>query len=163
MLNAILLSQYRKRMAHQAGVPDFKPVILFKSNKIEVSKEARNQFLTIIEQLTVDSLSNFINDQSQTTQSSTLRQAYRYYQTVDLGVLVRELQRDFQALNTINVNDTSQKSLLEEPNNPFRAIFAVAKLSEGWDVLNLYDGSYVKKLDKNKCIKYFEPRPLNIF
>lgn len=151
MLNAILLSQYRKRMAYQAGVPDFKPVILFKSNKIDVSKEARNQFLTIIEQLTVDSLSNFISDQNQTTQSSTLRQAYRYYQTVDLGVLVRELQRDFQALNTINVNDTSQKSLLEdsnnfhnlntleEPNNPFRAIFAVAKLSEGWDVLNLYD------------------------
>ncbi|MCO0832152.1 KxYKxGKxW signal peptide domain-containing protein [Fructobacillus sp. W13] len=25
------------------------------------------------------------------------------------------------------------------------------------------DGSYVKKLDKNKCIKYFELRPLNTF
>lgn len=28
---------------------------------------------------------------------------------------------------------------LEEPNNPVRVIFAVAKLNEGWDVLNLYD------------------------
>lgn len=27
----------------------------------------------------------------------------------------------------------------------------------------LNEGSYVKKLDKNKCIKYFELRPLNTF
>lgn len=151
MLNAVLLSQYRKRMAIQAGVRDFKPVILFKSNKIDISKAARDQFLTIIDQLTAEDLAKFITKQLQTTQSSTLRQAYTYYQTVDKASLVRELQRDFQPLNTINVNDTSSNGILgdlndlrnlntlEEPSNPFRAIFAVAKLSEGWDVLNLYD------------------------
>lgn len=151
MLNAVLLSQYRKRMAIQAGVKDFKPVILFKSNKIAVSKAARDQFLTMMDRLTAEDLAQFIAKQIQTTQSSTLRQAYTYYQTVDMGSLVRELQRDFQPLNTINVNDTSSNGILgdlndlrnlntlEEPSNPFRAIFAVAKLSEGWDVLNLYD------------------------
>ena len=151
MLNAVLLSQYRKRMAIQAGVRDFKPVILFKSNKIDVSKAARDQFLTLLDQLTTEDLAQLIAKQLQTTQSSTLRQAYTYYQTVDIGSLVRELQRDFQPLNTINVNDTSSNGILgdlndlrnlntlEEPSNPFRAIFAVAKLSEGWDVLNLYD------------------------
>lgn len=151
MLNAVLLSQYRKRMAIQAGVRDFKPVILFKSNKIDISKAARDQFLTIIDQLTAEDLAKFITKQLQTTQSSTLHQAYTYYQTVDIASLVRELQRDFQPLNTINVNDTSSNGILgdlndlrnlntlEEPSNPFRAIFAVAKLSEGWDVLNLYD------------------------
>ncbi|WP_152907412.1 plasmid recombination protein [Leuconostoc mesenteroides] len=151
MLNAVLLSQYRKHMATQAGVRDFKPVILFKSNKIDVSKAARDQFLTLLDQLTTEDLAQFIAKQLQTTQSSTLRQAYTYYQTVDIGSLVRELQRDFQPLNTINVNDTSSNGILgdlndlrnlntlEEPSNPFRAIFAVAKLSEGWDVLNLYD------------------------
>lgn len=151
MLNAVLLSQYRKRMAIQAGVQDFKPVILFKSNKIDISKSARDQFLTIIAQLTAEYLAQFIEKQLKTTQSSTLRQTYTYYQTVDMGSLVRELQRDFQPLNTINVNDTSSNGILgdlndlrnlntlEEPSNPFRAIFAVAKLSEGWDVLNLYD------------------------
>lgn len=151
MLNAVLLSQYRKRMAIQAGIRDFKPVILFKSNKIEVSKAARDQFLTLVDQLTTEDLAQFIAKQLNTTQSSTLRQAYTYYQTVDMGGLVRELQRDFQPLNTINVNDTSSNGILgdlndlrnlntlEEPSNPFRAIFAVAKLSEGWDVLNLYD------------------------
>lgn len=151
MLNAVLLSQYRKHMAIQAGVRDFKPVILFKSNKIDVSKAARDQFLALLDQLTTEDLAQFIAKQLQTTQSSTLRQAYTYYQTVDIGSLVRELQRDFQPLNTINVNDTSSNGILgdlndlrnlntlEEPSNPFRAIFAVAKLSEGWDVLNLYD------------------------
>lgn len=151
MLNAVLLSQYRKRMAIQAGVKDFKPVILFKSNKIAVSKAARDQFLMMMDRLTAEDLVQFIAKQLQTTQSSTLRQAYTYYQTVDMGSLVRELQRDFQPLNTINVNDTSSNGILgdlndlrnlntlEEPSNPFRAIFAVAKLSEGWDVLNLYD------------------------
>ena len=151
MLNAVLLSQYRKRMAIQAGVRDFKPVILFKSNKIDVSKAARDQFLTLLDQLTTEDLAQFIAKQLNTTQSSTLRQAYTYYQTIDMGRLVRELQRDFQPLNTINVNDTSSNGILgdlndlrnlntlEEPSNPFRAIFAVAKLSEGWDVLNLYD------------------------
>ena len=151
MLNAVLLSQYRKHMATQAGVRDFKPVILFKSNKIDVSKAARGQFLTMLDQLTTEDLAQFIAKQRQTTQSSTLRQAYTYYQTIDMGRLVRELQRDFQPLNTINVNDTSSNGILgdlndlrnlntlEEPSNPFRAIFAVAKLSEGWDVLNLYD------------------------
>lgn len=151
MLNAVLLSQYRKRMAIQAGVKDFKPVILFKSNRKDVSKAARVQFLTMMDRLTAEDLAQFIAKQLQTTQSSTLRQAYTYYQTVDMGSLVRELQRDFQPLNTINVNDTSSNGILgdlndlrnlntlEEPSNPFRAIFAVAKLSEGWDVLNLYD------------------------
>lgn len=151
MLNAVLLSQYRKHMAIQAGVRDFKPVILFKSNKIDVSKAARDQFLALLDQLTTEDLAQFIAKQLKTTQSSTLRQAYTYYQTIDMGGLVRELQRDFQPLNTINVNDTSSNGILgdlndlrnlntlEEPSNPFRAIFAVAKLSEGWDVLNLYD------------------------
>ncbi|MDT6953744.1 DEAD/DEAH box helicase family protein [Companilactobacillus alimentarius] len=151
MLNAVLLSQYRKRMAIQAGVRDFKPVILFKSNKIAVSKAAHDQFLTMMDRLTAEDLSQFIAKQLQITQSSTLRQAYTYYQTIDMGSLVRELQRDFQRLNTINANDTSSNGILgdlnnlrklntlEEPSNPFRAIFAVAKLSEGWDVLNLYD------------------------
>mgnify|MGYP001362429884 FL=1 len=151
MLNAVLLSKDRKHMATQAGVRDFKPVILFKSNKIDVSKAARDQFLTLLDQLTTEDLAQFIAKQRQTTQSSTLRQAYTYYQTIDMGRLVRELQRDFQPMNTINVNDTSSNGILgdlndlrnlntlEEPSNPFRAIFAVAKLSEGWDVLNLYD------------------------
>ena len=32
-----------------------------------------------------------------------------------------------------------QVNTLEDKNNPIRAIFAVQKLNEGWDVLNLFD------------------------
>lgn len=67
--------------------------------------------------------------------------------------MVVELQSDFASRNVINVNDSDRNSegiladtdtknalnSLEEPDNPFRVVFAVAKLSEGWDVLNLYD------------------------
>ena len=40
----------------------------------------------------------------------------------------------YQALNT-----------LENPNNLYRVVFAVAKLTEGWDVLNLYDIVRIEK------------------
>lgn len=39
MLNAVLLSQYRKYIAQRYNIKNFKPVILFKSNKIAISKE----------------------------------------------------------------------------------------------------------------------------
>ena len=38
-----------------------------------------------------------------------------------------------------DLSNSDALNTLENENNPFRVIFAVAKLSEGWDVLNLYD------------------------
>lgn len=151
MLNAVLLSQYRKRLAHSLGIDEFKPVILFKSNKIAVSKATRQAFLAQIDQLNAHDLGQFIRQQQRTSASQALKLAYDYWLTQDLATAVVEIKRDFQMLNTINVNDTAKEGIvgdlndlrnlntLESPENPFRAIFAVAKLSEGWDVLNLYD------------------------
>lgn len=151
MLNAVLLSQYRKRLARQLKIPDFKPVILFKSNKITVSKATRAAFITLISELTVTGLQNFIKQQTRTTISQALKLAYAYWLKQDLATVVVELKRDFKTLNTINVNESAKEGILgdlndltnlntlENPDNPFRVIFAVAKLSEGWDVLNLYD------------------------
>ena len=48
MLNAVLLSQYRKRIAQSLGIMDFKPVILFKSNKIAVSNATNVKFNDMI-------------------------------------------------------------------------------------------------------------------
>ena len=58
-------------------------------------------------------------------------------------------KQDFDPRNVLNANDTSGNMLekgqyealntLESPNNLYRVVFAVAKLTEGWDVLNLYD------------------------
>ncbi|MHC3849932.1 DEAD/DEAH box helicase family protein, partial [Streptococcus thermophilus] len=83
--------------------------------------------------------------------SSALELAYNYYlkNEDDLAKIVREIKQDFDPRNVLNANDTSGNMLekgqyealntLESPNNLYRVVFAVAKLTEGWDVLNLYD------------------------
>lgn len=151
MLNAVLLSQYRKRIAKNMGISDFKPVILFKSNTIEVSREVNGRFLTMIDSLTAESLQSFVQSQNRSTQSEALSLAYKYWLNQDFGATVAELKRDFQEFTTINANDSKKKDIidnesvarklntLESLENPIRSVFAVAKLSEGWDVLNLYD------------------------
>lgn len=151
MLNAVLLSQYRKRIAQNMGIPDFKPVILFKSNTVKVSNETNEHFLSMINNLTAESLQDFVQSQNRSTQSEVLGLAYKYWLNQDFGETVAELKRDFQEFTTINANDSGKKDILdnesvaqklnnlESPANPIRSVFAVAKLSEGWDVLNLYD------------------------
>ncbi|OYS61106.1 DEAD/DEAH box helicase family protein [Limosilactobacillus reuteri] len=151
MLNAVLLSQYRKRIAQNMGIPDFKPVILFKSNTVKVSNETNEHFLSMINNLTAESLQDFVQSQNRSTQSEVLSLAYKYWLNQDFGETVAELKRDFQEFTTINANDSGKKNILdnesvaqklnnlESPANPIRSVFAVAKLSEGWDVLNLYD------------------------
>ncbi|MEK1319338.1 DEAD/DEAH box helicase family protein [Limosilactobacillus fermentum] len=151
MLNAVLLSQYRKRMAQNMGISDFKPVILFKSNTIKKSNDTNEQFFSMISNLTAESLQDFIQSKNRSTQSEALSLAYKYWLKQDFGETVAELKRDFQEFTTINANDSGKKDILdnesvaqklntlESPDNPIRSVFAVAKLSEGWDVLNLYD------------------------
>lgn len=151
MLNAVLLSQYRKRLARDLGIPNFKPIILFKSNTVPVSKKTTEVFLSMIANLTAESLENFVNTQNGSTNSEALKITYNYWNKQNYGETVSELKKDFQRYTTVNANDSDKKSILddahigkrlntlESPENPIRAIFAVAKLSEGWDVLNLYD------------------------
>ena len=53
MLDAVLLSQYRKIVAQENGIENFKPIILFKSNQVKVSEESEQKFISLIEALTV--------------------------------------------------------------------------------------------------------------
>ena len=151
MLNAVLLSQYRKRIAKKFGIDNFKPVILFKSNKVAISCQAKDDFLEMINDLDVNKLGEFLSEQSNITHSTTLRRMYEYWLDQDLAQTVIEIKRDFKPLTTVNANDTQREGILgdvndfnnlntlEDMNNPIRTVFAVAKLTEGWDVLNLYD------------------------
>src|SRR5699024_11628109 len=63
MLNAVLLSQYRKHIAQNMGIPNFKPVILFKSNTIAESKAINETFLNMIDNLSAESLQQFVQNQ----------------------------------------------------------------------------------------------------
>ncbi|EME7174242.1 type III restriction endonuclease subunit R, partial [Enterococcus faecium] len=79
--------------------------------------------------------------------NSTLYKVFSYFLEQDLDSVIREIQEDFEARNILNANEKNMLSVdnavllnsLENINNPIRVIFAVAKLNEGWDVLNLYD------------------------
>ncbi|EGQ2965123.1 restriction endonuclease subunit R, partial [Staphylococcus pseudintermedius] len=70
--------------------------------------------------------------------------------------VIHDLKWDFNEQTTLNVNNDKEKEKnaqllnnLEDTDNPIRAIFAVYKLNEGWDVLNLFD---IVKLDEKKKI-----------
>ena len=152
MLNAVLVSQFRKYRAEFQGITEtFKPIILFKSSKIDVSNKANQDFKELIASLTSDSLLDFIR-KNKGADSEILSLAYHYYEKNEdrLDEVISDLKRDFNARNIINANDTERGNMLEKgqyqalntlesPNNFYRVVFAVAKLTEGWDVLNLYD------------------------
>lgn len=155
MLDAVLLSQLRKDIGRKYD-PNFKPVIMFKSQKIDSSNNAEKNFIDIINSITVENLKSFLERQMLTESGdfSALKLSYEYYlKLYDEGKLSKkivEIQNDFSHRNIINANDTDRSGMiekgqynalntLESPNNDFRVVFAVAKLTEGWDVLNLYD------------------------
>lgn len=148
MLQAVLLSQYRKYVARDNDIM-LKPVILFKSNKIAISQEAHRSFVELLQQLTVQQFSAIIQSGLATfqNQESIWGKMYRYYQNMDFSRVILDLQWDFADQNILDANSKEfleeknalSLNTLEDPNNPFRAIFAVAKLNEGWDVLNLFD------------------------
>ncbi|PQG88023.1 MULTISPECIES: DEAD/DEAH box helicase family protein [Enterococcus] len=148
MKDVLLLSQYRKLIARENGILYFKPIIMFKSSKIKISEQKQQEFNIIIDNLSVESLSKYINQRKKTVSSnSTLYKVFSYYLEQDLDSIIREIQEDFEARNILNANEKIMLSVdnavllntLEDINNPIRVIFAVAKLNEGWDVLNLYD------------------------
>jgi len=148
MLHAMLLSQYRKYIAKENGI-DLKPIILFKSNKIAISLNANQSFLSLVENLTIPQLEKIIQNGLAVyqNQKSIWHKMFQYYSTTTLDQVIRDLQWDFTKETTLNANDASFLSesnalllnTLEDSDNPIRSIFAVAKLNEGWDVLNLFD------------------------
>lgn len=148
MKDAILLSQYRKLIARENDIFYFKPIIMFKSSRIKISEQKQKDFSSIVENLSVESLSKYIQLRKTTvTPNSTLEKVFSYYLEQDLDSIIREIQEDFEPRNILNANEDNILSVnnavllntLENINNPIRVIFAVAKLNEGWDVLNLYD------------------------
>ncbi len=72
--------------------------------------------------------------------------AYYVAKGIDYDQLAQELREEFSIDHCISVNDDKEASerqlllnSLESRDNPYRVIFEVKKLDEGWDVLNLFD------------------------
>ena len=148
MLNSVLLSQYRKYVARDHGI-DLKPIIFFKSNLIKNSQNAQEKFINLIKGLEAEELKEIIENgyTIYKHQQSIWSSMFAYYKKIDLNQVVQDLKWDFAEGNLLNANDrdflSEENALilnsLEEANNPIRVIFAVARLNEGWDVLNLFD------------------------
>lgn len=150
MLDAVLLSEYRKLIAAKHGIFGFKPVVLFKSNTIATSLEKHEEFNKLITDLTVEYIQAHLQSKQKLLAdkpTSIWHKVAQFYQSTDLQDVLTGIKQGFSELNIINANssdfidENNAKILnsLEDLNNPFRAVFAVAKLSEGWDVLNLFD------------------------
>ena len=149
MLNAILISQYRKKIALKNGV-NLKPLVMFKSEKIAENKENLNLFKELLDELTPEMIlqQKSVIKLNNEKRINILQKALEYFEASDISLndLIEELREDFhlERLMLIDGKNKSQEDLvllntLEQPTNEIRAIFAVDMLNEGWDVLNLFD------------------------
>jgi len=146
MMQAMVLSQYRRKVAEAHGL-HCKPVILMKSRTINESSENEAMFSRMVTTIDGETIKK-LREASQ-SDDTTLRCAFEYIfdqRKIGNAEFALELQGDFAPDKVINVNkpedlETQQIALntLEDRSNELRVIFAVDKLNEGWDVLNLFD------------------------
>ena len=143
MLLALVMSQYRLKVFQHHRIY-INPVVLFKARTIAESKEFMDKFVSRVAKLTardIERLSGLVDNE-------TLKSAFKYFKDCGLSSadLAEELKVDFAKEHCISANDDKEASerqialnSLEDADNPYRAIFEVKKLDEGWDVLNLFD------------------------
>ena len=149
MLNAILISQYRKKIALKNGV-NLKPLVMFKSEKIADNKGNMELFQEMLSGLTPEMIleQKAMIQYNTDTKVNVLQKALDFFEASDLSLfdLISELQEDFREERLLLIDGKNKNSnhlitlnTLELPSNEIRAIFAVDMLNEGWDVLNLFD------------------------
>ena len=144
IIQALILNQYKQEVAAKDRI-NLKPVILFKAQRtIAQSKENKDRFHNIVENLSGGDIQR-IRDKSNLP---LVRSAFTFFDEnhITPNQLVERLQREFDRSHCLSVNDETEKedrqiqlNTLEDRDNRIRAIFAVQKLNEGWDVLNLFD------------------------
>ena len=169
VLQALLFNWYRNEIALKNNLPNFKPVILFRSKYIDKEEENNSQddfefFINLIKDLTLDDF-DFLNEFDQESlfnitelykkgQSRIIDiKRYLHENNLTAQAIINYLQGAFVERNCIITNskkgtktlektdDETERLLnsLEDKNNHIRAIFTVQRLTEGWDVLNLFD------------------------
>ena len=142
-LQALILSQYRYKV-FQDYRQNVKPVVFFQSKLIRANSENMATIIAMVQSLTGDRIRQLFEQST----SETLAEANRYFVAngITYDELASELKDDFSAEHCISANDNQDVenkqillNSLEDKSNPYRAVFAVDKLNEGWDVLNLFD------------------------
>ncbi|GAA7560457.1 DEAD/DEAH box helicase family protein [Helicobacter pylori] len=142
-LGACVSSLYKELLAQHHNIENFKPCILFKSERIEESKKNQERFNTFLENLSPLDLENFFNH----SRNAFFKAAKNFFDeknyTPNLVALLQNKFKESVQINTNNEKELEKSMLLlnslEDRDNPKRVIFSVDKLNEGWDVLNLFD------------------------
>lgn len=146
IIQALILNLYRQELATTNNI-NLKPVILFKAKKtIKESEQNKINFHKL-----VDEMSATLVDQIRKTATvPIIQKAFKFFDTqtpsITSSEIAKRIKSNFKFENCISANNDEEAELnqirlntLEDENNPIRAIFAVQKLNEGWDVLNLFD------------------------
>ncbi|WRE64199.1 DEAD/DEAH box helicase family protein [Helicobacter pylori] len=142
-LGACVSSLYKELLAQHHNIENFKPCILFKSERIEDSKENQERFNAFLENLSPLDLENFFHY----SHNAFFKDAKNFFDKQNYTPnLTAFLQTKFKKSTQINTNNEKELekgmlllNSLEDRDNPKRVIFSVDKLNEGWDVLNLFD------------------------
>lgn len=144
IIQALILNLYRQELATDNNI-NLKPVILFKAKKtIKESEDNKVRFHKLIEFLTEKHIENL----QSTSTLPIIQKAFTYFQNRNIShqEIVDRIKSHFKEENCISANNDAEAEInqirlntLEDENNPIRAVFAVQKLNEGWDVLNLFD------------------------
>jgi len=143
-VQGIILSQFRLKILNKNGL-QIKPVILMKSKTVKESEQFEEDFHKILRNLSTTQIQNI---RSRNQNNDVIDKAFKYFDSVGISAqnLIDELAEDFSEEKCISVNsqnDSEEKQIvintLEDKDNEYRVVFAVDKLNEGWDVLNLYD------------------------
>ncbi len=144
IIQALLLNLYRQELATEQNI-NLKPVILFKAKRtIKESEQNKERFHQLIENLSSEKITKI----QQTSTVPIVQKAFSFFdkKNINYEEIVKRIKANFKEENCLSANNDKEAEInqirlntLENENNPIRAVFAVQKLNEGWDVLNLFD------------------------
>ena len=144
IIQALILNLYRQELATSKDI-NLKPVILFKAKRtIKESELNKANFHKLIDDFSAEMVENI----QKTSTVSIVQKAFAFFGSKNLSSteIAKRIKSNFKEENCISANNDKEAesnqirlNTLEDENNPIRAVFAVQKLNEGWDVLNLFD------------------------
>lgn len=141
-LQALVMSEYRKLLFEKNNV-SIKPVVLLKSKMIRDCNDFYKEFYQKLALLTAEQI---LAIKTSNAENELFINAFEFFEENDisLDVLVDLIKLDFAMEHSVNMNELNKENEdivnnLDEKDNHYRIVFIVDKLTEGWDVLSLFD------------------------
>jgi len=143
-LQALLMSEYRMLKFQKSGV-NIKPVVLLKSKLRKELDSFYDEFYSKLKVLNGELIAAI---RTNNKDNYLFANAFDFFDKNGLSSndIAELIKVDFSSEHSVNMNEnewTEQNEKivnnLDEKDNQYRLIFIVDKLTEGWDVLSLFD------------------------